>query len=72
MRCGFFSYADTIAAVNIGRRAARLLTTGVNQPDAAGEMPKDGVAMGHTLSIAASLEPSCTSLRLKSGVVDLA
>ena len=59
MRCGFSGHADTIAAVNIGRRAARLLATGVNQPDAAGEMPKDRVAVGHTLSIAASLEPSC-------------
>jgi putative transposase len=59
IRCGFSGHADTIAAVNIGRRAARLLATGVNQPDAAGEVPKDRVAAGHTLSIAASLEPSC-------------
>jgi putative transposase len=41
IRCGFSGHADTIAAVNIGRRAARLLATGVNQPDAAGEMSKD-------------------------------
>jgi IS605 OrfB family transposase len=59
IRCGFSGHADTIAAVNIGRRAARLLATGVNQPDAAGEVPKDRVAAGHALSIAASLEPSC-------------
>ena len=59
IRCGFSGHADTIAAVNIGRRAARLLATGVNQPDAAGEMPKDTVTYGHMLSIAASLEPSC-------------
>lgn len=59
IRCGFSGHADTIAAVNIGRRAARLLATGVNQPDAAGEMPKDRVTVGHMLSIAASLEPSC-------------
>lgn len=59
IRCGFSGHADTIAAVNIGRRAARLLATGVNQPDAAGEMSKDRVAAGQTLSIATSLEPSC-------------
>lgn len=41
MRCGLSGHADTIAAVNIGRRAARLLATGVNQPDAAGDMSKD-------------------------------
>jgi len=51
--CGFSGHADTIAAVNIGRRAV------VNQPDAAGEMPKDGATVGRALSIAASLEPSC-------------
>jgi putative transposase len=59
IRCGFSGHADTIAAVNIGRRAARLLATGVNQPDAAGEMSKDRVAEGRPLSIATSLEPSC-------------
>ena len=41
IRCGLSGRADTIAAVNIGRRAAWLLATGVNQPDAAGEMSKD-------------------------------
>lgn len=35
VRCGFSGHADTIAAVNIGRRAV------VNQPDAAGETSKD-------------------------------
>jgi hypothetical protein len=30
-----------IAAVDIGRRAARLQATDVNQPDAVGEMSKD-------------------------------
>jgi putative transposase len=59
IRCGFSGHADTIAAVNIGRRAARLLATGVNQPDAAGEMSKDRATTGHALSIATSLEPSC-------------
>jgi putative transposase len=59
IRCGFSGHADTIAAVNIGRRAVRLLATGVNQPDAAGEMSKDRATIGHALSIAASLEPSC-------------
>jgi putative transposase len=59
IRCGFSGHADTIAAVNIGRRAVRLFATGVNQPDAAGEMSKDRATVGRTLSIAASLEPSC-------------
>ena len=59
IRCGFSGHADTIAAVNIGRRAARLLATGVNQPDAAGEMSKGRATAGRALSIAASLEPSC-------------
>jgi IS605 OrfB family transposase len=59
IRCGFSGHADTIAAVNIGRRAARLLATGVNQPDAAGEMSKGRATSGRALSIATSLEPSC-------------
>ena len=50
VRCGFSGHADTIAAVNIGRRAV------VNQPDAAGKMSKD---RAHTLSVATSLESSC-------------
>jgi len=45
IRCGFSGHADTIAAVNIGRRAV------VNQPNVSTEMPK-----GNILSIAASLE----------------
>lgn len=53
VQCGFSGHADTIAAVNIGRRAV------VNQPDAAGEMSKGRATAGRTLSIAASLEPSC-------------
>jgi putative transposase len=59
VRCGFSGHADTIAAVNIGRRAARLLATGVNQPHAAGEMSKGRATAGRALSIATSLEPSC-------------
>lgn len=39
VRCGFPGHADTIAAVNIGRRAV------VNQPDAAGEMSKGSFAI---------------------------
>lgn len=39
IRCGFSGHADTIAAINIGRRAA------VNQPDVSAEMPKDSLAV---------------------------
>jgi IS605 OrfB family transposase len=53
IRCGFSGHADTIAAVNIGRRAV------VNQPDAAGEMSKGRATVGRALSIEASFEPSC-------------
>ena len=62
VQCGFSGHADTIAAVNIGRRAV------VNQPNAAGEMSKGRQApIGRSLSIAASLEPSCKPPALAGG-----
>ena len=63
IQCDYSGHADTIAAVNIGRRAARLLATGVNQPDAVGEMSKDS----SLLSIAASPEPNCKPPTLVGG-----
>jgi putative transposase len=43
VQCGFSGHADTIAAVNIARRAV------VNQPDVSTEMPKDHNQLRHRL-----------------------
>ena len=44
VQCGFSGHADTIAAVNIARRAV------VNQPDVSTEMPKDNIVVNCSIA----------------------
>jgi IS605 OrfB family transposase len=48
VQCGFSGHADTIAAVNIGRRAV------INQPNVSTEMPKDYNQLRHRLRLGTS------------------